>query len=1348
MLNSGKTPEEVCQGCPEVLSEVRERWRAFCLIDAQVRSLVPGLGALTAPDRAAALARPAGLPQVPGHELEAVLGQGGMGVVYRARQIALGRMVAVKMLPADPLAGPQELGRFRRETAALACLRHPNIVHVYEAGDVEGRPYFTMELVEGGSLARKLAGTPQPARQAAALVVTLAEAVDAAHQAGIVHRDLKPGNILLQRKSEIQNRKSESAADSDFGFRISDFEPKVTDFGLARRLEAETRVTQTGVLVGTPSYMAPEQARGQTTIGPGVDVYALGAILYELLTGRPPFRAETAAATVYQVIHHEPVPPSRLNFRVPRDLETICLKCLQKAPPHRYASAGALADDLRRFGEGRPIQARPVGWGARLWRWGRRNPAAAGLLAMALVVVGLASGGGVWFVQQRARHEAEMRSDIDTAVAQAASLRKGFHFGEARELLEQARQRAEPAGPDDLRRWVDQARADLKLAKRLDEARLRAATLAGVNYDAPGAERRYAVAFAEAGLGREGDNVGMVAARVRESGLRAEIVAGLDDWARMTQVRARREWLFAVGREADPHPGRNRLRQPDLWRNPAKLARVAREVGVAELSPQLATALGQSLSAADALELLSAAQARFPNDFWLNYQLAKVLHGARRLDEAIGYFRAALASRPDSVEAQLWLGACLRETGKLDDAIGHLEQAVRLDPQSVIARFDLANLLTDKGKLDEAIAHLQHGIGINPKYSKAYWILGNALRGKGKLDEAIVQYRHALRVDAKLSGARQQLGLCLQDRGRLDEAMAEYRRTIQLDPKWSLAHYQLGVCLQDRGQLDEAMAEYRRAIQLDPNGAPAHLQLGRCLKEKEGLEEAMVEFRRASQLDPKNGEPHFELGLGCQARGRLDEAVAEYRRAIQLAPKASHAHFQLGVCWQARGRLDEAMAEYRRAIQFRLGGDLGHAALADALLRSGRFAEARTAVRRGLDVLPAKEPRRPALREKLELCERLLALDARLPALLRGKERPGAAELLELGRLCLDYGRPHAAAGLYALAFAARPALADALATGNRYNAACAAARAGAGEGPDQARLGRPERAGLRRQALVWLRADLALRTRLQKGGKSVDSALKFWQTDSDLGGVRDPAALAKLPAGERASWQRLWADVAALRAADPVGQGRTHAARRQWAPAAASYARALKRCPTDDGELWFENAALLLLSGDRPGYARACAHLIKACGKAGGPRAYHVARACTLAEGAVAEASLPGHLAAKEIQASARTFWSLTEQGALHCRAGGLPEAVALFKQSLRADPTPGKAVLNWLWLALAQQRLGKAKEARRWLDKATAWLDQYRDGMPDGAEGELGLHLHNWLEAHVLRREAEALLRPAEKR
>ena len=415
MLDSGKTPEELCRDCPELLSEVRRRWQEFRLIDAQVGALLPepGRPADTGPITLGPLT---GSPQVPGYEVEAMLGQGGMGVVYRARQLALGRPVAIKMLLAGPFASSQELGRFRRETAALACLRHQNIVQVYDAGDAEGRPYFAMELVEGSSLAQKLAGTPQPARAAAALVSTLAGAVEVAHKSGIVHRDLKPANILL----------------------TADGTPKVSDFGLARRLGGEDGLTRTGAALGTPSYMAPEQASGQAgAVGPAVDVYALGAILYELLTGRPPFRAETAAETLRQVIDQAPVPPSRLNSLVPRDLETICLQCLHKEPGRRYATAAALAEDLDRFLRGEAIAARPEGPLARLARRVRRRPALWAAVAAGMLLTVALLGGGLWLLSERAATERAAQDDLRDMFARL----RASSWLEARAALERAKGR-------------------------------------------------------------------------------------------------------------------------------------------------------------------------------------------------------------------------------------------------------------------------------------------------------------------------------------------------------------------------------------------------------------------------------------------------------------------------------------------------------------------------------------------------------------------------------------------------------------------------------------------------------------------------------------------------------------------------------------------------------------------------------------------------------------------------------------------------------------------------------------------------------------------------------------------
>jgi serine/threonine-protein kinase len=397
IFGSERTPEEVCVDSPELLAEVRKRWHQLCLVKAELTAMFPAIRPNRDADTPAPLKPAAELPHIPGYQVEAVVGRGGMGIVYKALHLRLNRPVALKMLLAGAYAGLPERERFMREAESVASLRHANLVQVYDVGEHDGRPYFTMEYVEGGSLAQKLLGTPQPVRQAAALVATLAEAVEVAHQGGIVHRDLKPANILLQSKSKIHNPKTpkENLEVSDFEFRVSDFDPKIADFGLARHFERDSGLTLSGTRVGTPSYMAPEQAMGKTHgLGPAADIYSLGAVLYELITGRPPFKSETQTETQLQVIHHDPVPPSRLNPRVPRDLETICLKCLEKDPARRYATAAALADDLRRLEDGRPIKARPVGWAERSWRWCRRKPAAAALFAALLVLVLLRVAAG------------------------------------------------------------------------------------------------------------------------------------------------------------------------------------------------------------------------------------------------------------------------------------------------------------------------------------------------------------------------------------------------------------------------------------------------------------------------------------------------------------------------------------------------------------------------------------------------------------------------------------------------------------------------------------------------------------------------------------------------------------------------------------------------------------------------------------------------------------------------------------------------------------------------------------------------------------------------------------------
>jgi WD40 repeat protein len=338
------------------------------------------------------------------------LGHGGMGVVYKARQDRLKRLVALKMLLPGSYAGDAELARFRAEAEAVARLQHPNIIQIYEIGEAEGRPFFSLEFAEGGSLAKKLHGTPLPSEEAARVVEIISRAVDAAHQRGVVHRDLKPANILLARSDPIQGIPLGSSPDEAGHYQL-----KVSDFGLAKQLDVESGQTQTGAILGTPSYMAPEQAAGKThEIGPAADIYALGAVLYELLTGRPPFKAASQLDTVMQVVNEEPVPPSRLQSRVACDLETICLKCLEKEPKKRYGSAKDLAEELARFQKGEPIRARPVGRAERLWRWSRRNPrvaALAGTAAALLVLVAVVASAGYLIISAALKETREAREN-------------------------------------------------------------------------------------------------------------------------------------------------------------------------------------------------------------------------------------------------------------------------------------------------------------------------------------------------------------------------------------------------------------------------------------------------------------------------------------------------------------------------------------------------------------------------------------------------------------------------------------------------------------------------------------------------------------------------------------------------------------------------------------------------------------------------------------------------------------------------------------------------------------------------------------------------------------------------
>jgi superkiller protein 3 len=470
--------------------------------------------------------------------------------------------------------------------------------------------------------------------------------------------------------------------------------------------------------------------------------------------------------------------------------------------------------------------------------------------------------------------------------------------------------------------------------------------------------------------------------------------------------------------------------------------------------------------------------------------LAVALRHRGAQGEAAALLRDGRGRHPADFWIHLALGDCLHDPlhpdpATLDEALGCFWAAVALRPGSAPAHSNLGNALRDKGRLEEAIAECLQAIAIEPKYALAHYNLGVALAAKGRLEEAIAEFRRAKEIDPRYALACGNLGNALVAKGRLDEAIAAFQEAIEIDPNLAPAHhYNLGNALVAKGRLDEAIAAYQKAIAIDPKNAKAHTNLG-----------------------PRLAKAHTNLGAALAAKGRLDEAIAALQKATAIDPKYAQAHGALG----------------------------------RALLQRGRFAAARDATRRALDLLPEHPPLRAQVTQQLQACERLLALDEKLSAILKGDAQPAdTTERLLLAELCGQYKQRYvAAARFYADAFAADPKLVGDLQRQHRYNAACSAALAAVGKNADT--LTAPHSLALRRQALTWLRADLFTWTRLaaagQVGRSRLARILTHWQKDADLAGLRDPAALAKLPVEERQACEKLWADVALLKSAKANNQ-------------------------------------------------------------------------------------------------------------------------------------------------------------------------------------------------------------------
>ena len=1267
----GRTPEEVCADHPELLTEVRRRWRRMCAIEGELDELFPvvepGQGADTSASRHAG----AHLPEIPGYDVEAFLGRGGMGVVYKARHRRLNRLVALKMLIAGAHAGPAERARFQREAQVVAELRHANIVQVYDVGDHDGCPFFTMELLEGGSLVQALAGTPQPARQVAALMVMLAEAVQVAHQAGIVHRDLKPGNILLTAQGT----------------------PKVADFGLARHFEGEAALTLSGTRMGTPSYMAPEQVVGKAGMfGPATDIYALGALLYEMLTGRPPFRGETAAETERQVIHEEPISPSRLNTKVPRDLETICLKCLHKEPERRYASAAALADDLRRFGEGRPIQARPVGWGERSWRWCRRNPAAAALSVTPLALVGLAVGGGFWLERQQAerrsetaRREGRQSEAAEAVLDQAANLEKHGRWPEARAVLEGAPNLLEAVALADLRERVGQALADARMVTGLEELRLRLP-----EGSAPTGHRKYTAAFREYGIALA--EPGEAAARIRNSAIRETLLAFLHDWLFFWVSDADKQNLRDVLDQADDDDWRRRLRKALRGAyDPGKRQELLRAREAPDQPPLILGGLARYMSSGiegeDARSLLLEAQQSYPEDFWINFQLGYVSLKERPQD-AVGYLRAAVASRPDSSQARIMLGRALHDAGDTDAAIVAFRKAISLPSSNGAGARDLARALAPRGGLEEARALWEQQLKASPPdydpwdgYAQLCAFLGN--------EEAYRWARKAL-----------------------------LERPRDSTDHWAMAERDSMACLLRPASAEElrrAVALVDRAVAAGPKIYPvnAHILFIRGLAEyRQGRpQQAAPLLQESAALLPNRAGPRLALAMAQFRSGR----PAEARKTLAAAVRAYNwmaAQADYFMAWVNHILRREAEALVLPNLPAFLRGEYEardndeRLALVGICQSQGRYHAAAR-------LYAAAFTADPDLADTLTTECRYRSTG----------EEP-------------DYGRV------------------ESVNTEARYLAARCAALAGSGRGRDGAGLGQAERARWRQQARAWVRADLALWVKSLDGGSEQDLVLArrmltHWQAEPDLAGIRDLKALDEASAEERNECFALWDQVGAVlrrvavqeraialdpNRADPrravpielLRQGRLEEARVAWRAA-------LEGNPLDHNA-WFGYAELCLFLGRDDEYRRARRDLLARFFITNNPYfAERTGRACLLLPATGDELSqsvaLTRRAAASDPSVHGGNYpWFLFARGLAEYREGKFDQAIA----TMRGDASRVHVPVARLVLAMALYRDGQLAEARKTL--ATAILSY--DWTATQARNPIGCI------CHVLRREAEGLM------